>query len=41
MEMNRVGGEKNKNPLRGTVKILMSLQMLHYLVKIVIVSLAN
>ena len=35
MEMNREGGEKNKSLLKGTIKILMSLQLLHYLVKVI------
>ena len=39
MEMNREGGEKNRILLQGTMKILMSLQLLHYLIKVV--SFAN
>ena len=41
VEMNREGRGKNKSLLKGTIKILVSLQMLHYLVKVGIVSVAN
>lgn len=40
VDVNREGGGKNKSLLKGTIKILMSLQLLHYLVK-VIASFAN
>lgn len=41
VEMNREGRGKNKSLLKGTIKILVSLQMLHCLVKVVIVSVVN
>ena len=42
VEMNREGGGgKNKSRLEGTIKTLVSLQLLHFLVKVVIISFAD